>query len=133
MSEMNDNPMGAGGARMVDDEHRVQVELIESLEEALSSSGDAAATEEILDRFREFTRLHFLSEELLMRLHAYPQHEAHLAEHHRMVEALGDLEGSVRDGSAGDALARVRSFKSTLLDHISNQDTELSRFMSERR
>ena len=130
MPDPTDKLPGDEGARTVDDEHRVQIELIEALENAIASNRATDEVAEILGRFREFTRLHFLSEELLMRLHAYPHHDDHVQEHQRMVEALDEIEQAHGEGEPDAALAVVRSFKASLLSHIATQDTELTRFMS---
>jgi hemerythrin-like metal-binding protein len=130
MPDSSDKLPGDEGARTVDDEHSVQIELIEALEKAIASGQASDEVAEILGRFREFTRLHFLSEELLMRLHAYPHHDDHVLEHHRMVETLDEIEQAHTEGESDTALAVVRSFKASLMTHIATQDTELTRFMA---
>jgi hemerythrin-like metal-binding protein len=100
MPDSSDKLPGDEGARTVDDEHSVQIELIEALEKAIASGQASDEVAEILGRFREFTRLHFLSEELLMRLHAYPHHDDHVLEHHRMVETLDEIEQAHTEGES---------------------------------
>jgi hemerythrin-like metal-binding protein len=130
MSDSSDRLPGGQDAQTVENEHRVQVELIDALEDAIASNRATGEVAEILSQCREFTRLHFLSEELLMRLHAYPHHDDHVLEHQRMVEALDEIERAHGEGGPATALEVVRSFKATLMSHIATRDTELTRFMS---
>jgi hemerythrin len=112
----------------VDGEHRVQVALLEALEAA--ASGEEAR--EVLDRFLEYTKLHFLSEELLMRLHGYPHHDDHRSEHHRMLEELEEIERDRADRGGQQTAQRVRSFRARLLAHIRTHDEELTRYIGGR-
>ena len=78
------------GNREMDEEHGLQLQLLRELLQNLESD-DVPAARELFERIDHFTNAHFLAEELLMRLHAYPDYEAHLAEHGQFVEELTAL------------------------------------------
>ncbi|HMM34008.1 MAG TPA: hemerythrin family protein [Thermoanaerobaculia bacterium] len=85
------------GNRQMDEEHALQLSLLRELVENLDS-GDAPAALEVFERLEAFTRAHFLAEELLMRLHAYPASEAHAADHAAFVRELQGVRARLADG-----------------------------------
>ena len=58
-----------------DAEHHVQLSLAQTLCEAASTGVDAALAREILDQLVAYSDVHFLSEQLLMRLCSYPDYD----------------------------------------------------------
>lgn len=109
-------------ALSIDREHVAQVELLKNLRMAQSKGGDVGAA---LDALAAWCRAHFLSEELLMRQHAYPSFDAHVAEHEQMLDALDALD-ALTDTGATDALSR------TLMLHIADADRKLQSYLEAR-
>ncbi|HYN40568.1 MAG TPA: hemerythrin family protein [Thermoanaerobaculia bacterium] len=115
------------GHREMDEEHALQLELLRELMQNLES-GDRPAALELFERLDQFTNAHFLAEELLMRLHAYPHFEAHAAEHAQFVEELKALHTSLAGGEAGDVREEADAFARRLLSHIATADHALGAF-----
>ena len=125
-------PAGGGhtlitGHREMDEEHALQLQLLRELMQNLES-GDQPAALEVFERLDQFTNAHFLAEELLMRLHAYPQLEGHSAEHARFVEELAALRASLAGGEANDIREEADAFARRLLAHIATADHALGAF-----
>ena len=95
----------------------------------LEGGEGAGEVGEILERATEYTRLHFLSEELLMRRHAYPHHAEHEQEHQRMLEEIGAIALAYDAGRRAEALDALKIFRARLVGHIHAHDEELSRFI----
>lgn len=116
----------------VDGEHRIQLELLDALTAAVRDGRKAGETREVYDRLVDYSRVHFLSEQLLMRLHAYPEYDRHVADHDEMMQALVSFEAAL-DAKSSDAeqatheMDRLRAF---LLGHIDSRDRELQRHLS---
>lgn len=102
----------ANDARLVNAEHEVQMRLLSELRKALRDGRDGR---ELHTQLTDYCRAHFLSEELLMRLHAYPGYDDHVADHEQMLDALDGLN----DPTAIDALSGF------LLRHIGDRDAKL--------
>jgi hemerythrin len=51
----------------VEAEHRVQLDLVRALREALDKGEDRSSTSALLRQLRDYSDAHFLSEQLLMR------------------------------------------------------------------
>ena len=119
------------GNREMDEEHAVQLGLLRELVRNLDA-GDGAAAAEVLERLDHFTNAHFLAEELLMRLHAYPEYEAHSSEPERFVEELKALRDR-RSGGGAEALRDdADAFSRRLLAHIATADHALGVFQRSR-
>lgn len=98
MDEEMSHSLASGTAvREIAGEHDLQIQLIRALGLALAT-GDRPVILEILARLEETTNAHFLGEQLLMRLHAYPGYEMHTQEHDRLVEELGRLRSALAGG-----------------------------------
>jgi hemerythrin len=115
------------GNREMDEEHALQLQLLRELMQNLES-GDGPAALEVFERLDEFTNAHFLAEELLMRLHAYPQFEAHRAEHAQFVEELKALHERLGAGDAAAVRDDADAFSRRLLAHIATADHALGEF-----
>jgi len=116
----------------IEAEHRVQIGMIDALLSADENKLEAAEVEEIVVRLLEYTRLHFLSEELLMRLHAYEHHDEHVFEHRRMLDQLEEVREAHQQGQTGDAGMSIQRLRARLLGHIHSHDAELTHFIARR-
>lgn len=106
-------------------EHRLQVELLDALIAAAQSGRDEDHVDELLQRVRDVSEAHFLSEDLLMRLHAYPDHAAHVAEHEEMTSLLDSIRSAADDPDV-DALTKLRQ---QFVHHILDKDERLEKFL----
>ena len=105
----------------VDAEHEIQLQLVEALQNSLQNPAQQPGTAALMEQLQSFCSAHFMSEELLMRLCAYPDYDDHAADHERTLDTLTDIAGSLSAdaASASDRLGEVRSF---LSKHIRSRD-----------
>ena len=111
------------GVPEIDGEHALQHQLIDGLAAILGRAGASAAErEQAADQLVDCTSVHFLSEELLMRLYAYPQQRAHAVEHERMMERAREILATPprREPAAGSAV--VRALRAWQRDHVRGPD-----------
>jgi hemerythrin len=118
------------GGKKGDDEHRLQVELINALEEIVQRGGDPTLAERTMEQLADFSNVHFRSEELLMDLYAYAQLEVHKQEHGRFMEQLMDIRAKVAAGARSQALEAIRACRSTMIEHIRSMDQHFARLES---
>jgi hemerythrin-like metal-binding protein len=116
-----DEGIGTGVGSM-DTEHRLQVSLVNAIDELVRSGRDPETTTKTLGQLVEFTNVHFLSEELMMRLYSYPQHDSHKLEHARLIEHVGAIQTHLTAGQQGAALGAVRELHDWLTKHIKSFD-----------
>jgi hemerythrin-like metal-binding protein len=115
----------------VEAEHRVQLDLVRALRETLTRGDeDRTASSDLLRQLLDYSEAHFLSEQLLMRLYAYPAYEEHVHEHDRLIERLRGISSDWAEGggAAVDLLARVEDW---LVTHMSTTDRALEGYLAE--
>lgn len=111
----------------IDREHQVQLHLMLALAAALDADG---RIDETLAQLADYSRAHFLSEELLMRLYSYPDYDDHVLDHARMIEWLDEL--AARRGDH-DAMRRaVHELIAVFRRHIDSRDQMLHEFLAQR-
>ncbi|MBI5439618.1 MAG: hemerythrin family protein [Deltaproteobacteria bacterium] len=115
------------GNREMDEEHAQMLSLLRELTQNLEA-GDREAGREIFGCLDEFTRAHFLAEEHQMRLLAYPDFEAHRAEHEGFLETMTALRARLSDGEATKLRDDADAFARHLVAHIAMADGPLGTF-----
>ena len=129
MTEGRPNEVMLSGCHNLDGEHSLQIELLTAFSQAVQQGRPRGDVDQILDRLIDFSKVHFSSEQLLMRLYEYPSYEQHSDEHDDTVDRLqairrlylaGDIELTSRNA---DALAEK------LVDHMRVADRGLGSFL----
>jgi hemerythrin len=113
-------------------EHRVQLELLHALQATLAgAAADRSATGGLLKQLLDYSEAHFLSEQLLMRLYAYPAYEDHVQEHDRLIGDLRDLSVAWAVGEAEAAGTLLVKVEEWLLIHMNTTDKALEGYLAE--
>jgi hemerythrin-like metal-binding protein len=110
------------GVDTMDTEHRLQVSLVNALEDALRSGLDAALAQRTLQQLVDFTSVHFHSEELMMRLYSYPQLEAHSIAHGKLLQQVEHIRDLQRSSEVAEAAETVGELRGWLANHIKSMD-----------
>lgn len=114
-----------GGHGGIDREHQVQMGLIVALEQGLALGKSHAHLLTILDQLVDYTNVHFMSEQMLMRLYAYPDISTHEAAHDRLMEQSRRVMADFASGELSIISAELLQLKQWLLDHIWTDDHAL--------
>lgn len=117
------------GVAEIDGEHRLQIELVRSLEEALGQRDPRVRGGEVLKQLLDYTNVHFLAEDLMMRLHAYPGYQAHVREHEKLVGQLEEVQRHFAAGEFGPSRELVAALKHWLAEHIQTMDRGFAAFL----
>ena len=115
--------------RAMDGEHRLQIALLQAFRESVREGRDPVETARILEQADEFTRAHFMSEQLLMRLYDYPQYQKHVDEHDRMVEDLESLGTQFRSGDQKLAASTAEAVVAWLVGHVQRSDRDVAQYL----
>lgn len=119
----------AVGLPELDGEHSVQMGLLTALRQAVVANQDTSSTNTILEQLNAYTNAHFMAEQLLMRLHAYPHYEEHLGEHDRLVEKMQALQQAQAAGEVALTLEAADTLSEWLLRHTQGSDRKLGSFL----
>lgn len=115
------------GKSVMDAEHELLHRLLDELKEELASGGPRI--DELVSLFDDAARAHFLEEQSLMRLHAYPGYEAHQNEHDELVEELRRLTRRIGEGEAVDAARLAQELDRWLMVHMRTTDAALEEYL----
>ena len=111
-------------------DHQVQMGLVRALKDALPEDSRNGKATEIYDQLKVYTGAHFLSEQLLMRLHGYADYEQHCQEHEELLEALDAAQSSLQVGTVANRLNTLKIIEDSLTRHIATSDVAFERFVS---
>lgn len=117
------------GDRTIDAEHELQMQLLDSLTRTLEQGADFASSKHVLEQFIEFSDMHFLSEQLVMRLHSYPAYEPHLEQHTRLMKKVREIRENVLRGEKAPSIQLIHELRDWLLTHIATEDAAFGEYL----
>lgn len=106
----------------IDAEHQIQMGLAQAFHDAVRAGQDPVLARQILDQLLAYSDVHFMSEQLLMRLCGYPEHDDHVLDHDRMMERLMEVKHQHDAGDLTDALREAEALQTFLAWHIETRD-----------
>jgi len=129
MSENGSTAPVRVGEKSIDAEHDLQMQLLDSLSQAIQRGGELSPMKYILEQFIEFSDMHFLSEQLVMRLHGYPGYEPHLEQHTRLMKKVREIRANLMRGENQPSLVLVKELRDWLMQHIATEDAAFGTFL----
>lgn len=111
----------------IDAEHAELIRLLNGLFDAMKAGRGRDRVGSTLDGLAKYTRTHFQNEERLMRIHGYPEIEAHRAQHAALLEQIASFRTKLKDDGASltISLDLLDFLKSWLIEHIETADAKL--------
>ncbi len=119
------------GIEEIDAQHKVLVDLLNQIHEAIQQRHGAEITGEIIERLSEYTRIHFAVEESLMRILHYPEYERHKEEHDRLIEQLNGFRNKLESGKSSISFELAHFLKVWLTKHIMEADKRYTPYFLE--
>lgn len=116
------------GIEEIDEQHKVLVDLINKMHEAIHQRHGSDVVNSILSDLADYTRIHFAVEESLMRILNYPGYEAHKQIHEELLGAVVDLQEKVAIGKKSIGFELMHFLKTWLTKHIMDEDMQYSGF-----
>lgn len=110
------------GIEEIDSQHKVLVDLLNEIHEAMQQGRTTQVTRGIIERLDEYTRVHFAVEESLMRILHYPDYERHKEEHEKLIAQLAELHTKLEKGKGAIGFELAYFLKNWLTRHIMEVD-----------
>ena len=117
------------GVKIIDDQHRQIVQMVNDLNRSLEDGRDDADLKKRFSDLLAFTATHFATEEALMARYDYPQLDEHQKQHVKLVQELQELAAEFKQGAE---LRLLQSIKDWLLGHIQHADKPLGVYLTSR-
>lgn len=130
MSDQAEPTPNVVGMSDMDAEHELLHDLLHELQSALADKRQEEV-QELLGRFQDVANAHFMEEQSLMRLHAYPGYEAHQQEHDELITELRELSRRITDGELDGAAGAAASLEEWLMTHMNTTDAALEEYLRE--
>ncbi len=115
----------------IDEQHRKQLEMAQSVHDALHEGDRPDELLNKLDELLQFTRMHFAYEETLMAEHGYPGTEDHRREHTVLLNRVEKLREALASGRTLMYTTDLDVSDDWVLAHIDDADRQLGRFLNE--
>lgn len=112
-----------------DAEHRVQVELLNELCEAVKKNSPPSEISNIFQQLVDYSKAHFLSEELLMRQMSYDDYDDHVSDHVRMLDELDEIAAAQALGKSVLVSGKAESSLKFIKQHIVSRDQRFADFL----
>lgn len=120
------------GIRLIDDEHRELVELIDELESASRTLDNQATLRHVLAELQRYVITHFTVEEELMRLYEFPGFEHHKKIHDAFRDKINTIAEHFSEGEIEIVSPLMHLLKDWLTSHILTQDRQIGMHLAKK-
>lgn len=117
------------GITSIDNQHKKLIDLINTLFVEMNSGNSKQAVSSALGKLIEYTGSHFGFEEDLFAKHGYPEKDAHMAIHKKLVAQVVDFQKQFDTGEADVSIELMEFLKDWLIKHIKGTDTKYTSFL----
>ncbi len=115
---------------IIDQQHRMLVDLVNQLNEAHQTGKDRQILLKLIEKLGVYAATHFAREEDLFEAHGYPNADEHLQEHDYFEDMLFQFEDEFKAGKQ-DLTFNVLMFLSDwLVNHINGSDKDYIPFLT---
>ncbi|AHC16577.1 bacteriohemerythrin [Salinispira pacifica] len=87
------------GNPIIDTQHRRLIDLVNDFHRALENGRGQESISFVLDNLNDYIEMHFRSEEALFRISDYPEKDAHMEEHRRLMERVEEYLKRFKSGN----------------------------------
>jgi hemerythrin-like metal-binding protein len=114
----------------IDTQHQHLIELVTNLHNSVSSRQGKDELEQLLIELVDYTKIHFSTEEELMKEHDYPGSHFHCKDHKMILDHLDELVAVVAKGRYPTFYSDYDVSSDWAMVHINEYDTKLGEFLN---
>lgn len=120
------------GIRLIDDQHKTLVQLINNLHDAMMIGKGKQAVSKVIQELVDYTVSHFSTEEKFMIKYSYPWMLPHRSEHKKFVDKVSEFQKGYNEGKMSLSIEIMNFLKDWLVNHIQSTDKKLGPFLNEK-
>lgn len=120
------------GQPEIDEQHKKLILLINQFHDAMMAGNGKEMLEEVLTGLIDYTSYHFKAEEDLMFRQAYPDLDAHMAEHAYFIRKITQTQEAFRSGERMLTIHLMNFLRDWLVNHIMLTDKRIGDFITRR-
>ena len=114
---------------IIDEQHKVLINIMNDLHEAMSAGKGKLAIYDTLARLIDYTKMHFAMEQRLMTQYVYPERKIHEIQHQELVKQVDELDQKVKAGRGTVTIETMTFLKSWLNNHILQTDRKFGDYL----
>ncbi len=131
MPLMTWNEKLAVGVKLLDDDHKKLVGMVNQLYDAIQSGHGKESLGKILDGLIDYTKVHFAHEEQFFAQTAYGDAVPHKQQHADLTRQVLDVQQKYKAGVSGTLSLEVMNFlKNWLVTHIQGSDQKYGPYLN---
>lgn len=131
MSYINWDDKLITGIRLIDEQHKTLVKMINDLHDAMMIGKGKQVVSKVIQDLVDYTVSHFSTEEKFMIKYNYPWMLPHRSEHKKFVDKVSDFQKGYNEGKMSLSIEIMNFLKDWLVNHIQNTDKKLGPFLKE--
>jgi hemerythrin-like metal-binding domain len=116
------------GISEFDSQHKVLVDLINKLHDAMKAGEGKQVLAVILEELIDYTKVHFREEEKYFGLHKYPEAASHIMEHEKLTRQVLEFQKDYTEGKSSMSIDVMSFLKNWLINHIAGVDKKYTQF-----
>lgn len=120
------------GVKELDSQHKVLVDLLNELFEAMQANKSKEILGGTLNKLVNYTRTHFATEERYMTQYNYPELIAQKREHLVFTDQILNFKNDFDSGKVSLTVQLTSFLKNWLVQHISGSDKKYGPFLNEK-
>lgn len=120
------------GVEDMDNQHKVLIDAINRLHDAMKSGKAKEMQKKILDELISYTNTHFTAEEKIMAQHSYPGLPEQKKQHQHFVVKLNGFQEDYKSGKLMLSLEMMKFLRDWLSNHILKIDKQYSLFFNQK-
>ncbi|GFO69135.1 hypothetical protein GMLC_27140 [Geomonas limicola] len=117
------------GIETIDEQHLKLIELLQGLEDAVRIGKDAGLIEDTITNLFNYAKVHFATEEDLLKKHKYPEEKLHQMEHNKFITKAFEFRENFDARKPGLNIEVVNFLSSWILSHIQITDQRYTRYL----
>lgn len=110
------------GVELLDNQHKQLLSLINSLHEQMKIGKGRLGLPSIVKELVSYTKVHFGSEERMLKNAEYPSFESHKAQHDEFVRKIVAIEQQLKEDSLTITFETMDFLQKWLVNHIQSTD-----------
>lgn len=113
-----------------DNHHKVLIDLINQLHDSMLQGKGKEILLSVFEELKKYTIYHFNAEEVLMKIHKYPDFEKHKSQHEFFIKRIDELKEAFNNNLKTATIDTFTFLKDWLIKHIQTTDKLYSDFFN---
>lgn len=113
----------------IDDQHKSLVDMVNTLHDSMTANKSKEVLAKIVSDMRQYSIVHFETEERYMDKYEYPEHEFHKSEHKDFIAKVVHVEEDYLADKISLSMDVLNFLSSWLVTHISDTDIKMGEYL----